>query len=497
MDILAELNPAQQKAVETVEGPLLILAGPGSGKTRVITHRIAYLVKVCGINPYRIMAVTFTNKAAKEMRERLEKLLGQTTEALTLGTFHAICARILRQEGKAIGLNPQFTIYDDDDQISLIKQSIQEVGLDPKQYTPKAVQSAISYAKSHLLSPEAYREQARRHFDEVVFRIYERYQQLLNQSQTVDFDDLLMKTVVLFKNYSEILAKYQSRYLHILVDEFQDTNTTQYELIKLLAGKHRNVCVVGDPDQSIYSWRYADVRNILSFEKDYPDTSLAMLEDNYRSTQTILDVATQLISANKNRKPKELRTENEKGLPVSLIETYSEAEEAQYVVGEIDRLVNEEHCLPEDIAIMYRVNAQSRALEEAFIRHGMAYRIVGGTRFYQRREVKDIIAYLRVIYNTVDNVSLMRIINIPGRGIGPRTMTELSAYARAENISLYQSLESAVEKDSPHLASKAVQSITGFLSLMKDLVSKGKEQKVFEALGSRRDTLRLEDETDR
>jgi DNA helicase-2/ATP-dependent DNA helicase PcrA len=475
MDILADLNPSQQQAVESIEGPLLIIAGPGSGKTRVITYRIAYLIKVCGINPYRILAVTFTNKAAREMRERLEKLLGKTAENLTMGTFHAICARILRQEGSAIGLSPQFNIYDEEDQLSLVKQSIQEVGIDPKQYTPKAIQSAIKFAKSHLLSPEAFAEQAKRYFDEVAYRVYERYQQLMDQSQTVDFDDLLMKVVQLFKQHPEILEKYQNRYLHVMVDEFQDTNVTQYELVKMLAGKHRNICVVGDPDQSIYSWRYADVRNILSFEKDYPDSKVAVLEHNYRSTQTILDAATRLISANKKRKAKKLKTDNEPGLPVMLVETYGEAEEAQYVVKEIDRLINEEKFNPGDLAVMYRVNAQSRALEEAFIRHGMPYRLVGGTRFYERREVKDIIAYLRSLHNPADAVSLMRIINIPGRGIGPRTITELSAYSRNNNISLFETVRNSVEKGEPRLAPKITQGLTGFVELMDRLGSRSHE----------------------
>ncbi|MBM3176338.1 MAG: AAA family ATPase, partial [Chloroflexi bacterium] len=322
MDVLANLNPAQKQAVETIKGPLLIIAGPGSGKTRVITHRVAYLIKTCGVSPHHIMAVTFTNKAAKEMMERLEKLLGQMSESLTLGTFHAICARILRRDGKAIGLDSHFVIYDDEDQLSLIKQCLQELDLDPKQYSPRAIQSAIDFAKSQLLSPIDYAEQARSYFEEIVHRVYERYQHHLTQSQGLDFDDLLMKTVQLFDKHPEILQKYQDRYLHILVDEFQDTNTTQYALIKQLSGKHRNVCVVGDPDQSIYSWRFADIRNILSFERDFPDAKVALLEQNYRSTKSILGVASYIISANSQRKPKDLWTKNEDGVPVSVIATY-------------------------------------------------------------------------------------------------------------------------------------------------------------------------------
>ncbi len=465
MDILANLNPAQKQAVETTEGPLLILAGPGSGKTRVITHRIAYLIKICGINPYRLLAVTFTNKAANEMRERLEKLLGKAAESLTVGTFHSICARILRQEGKAIGLNPNFTIYDEDDQQSLIKQSIQEVGLDPKQYTPSAIQSAIKLAKSQLMPPGDYAQKTSSYFEEVVHRVYERYQQLLNQTQTVDFDDLLMKTVQLFNQHQNILTKYQSRYLHILVDEFQDTNTTQYFLIKQLAGKHRNICVVGDPDQSIYSWRFADLRNILSFEKDYPDAKIIILEHNYRSTQTILEVATNIIAANKQRKPKNLVTDNEAGEPVTIVRAYNEDEEAQFVVSEIDKLVNEKLVSPGECAVMYRVNAQSRALEEAFMRHGMSYRLVGGTRFYQRREIKDVVAYLKFIHNPDDAVSLMRIINVPGRGIGPRTLTELSAWATDQGITVHKALEMISQENGPPIAARASHALSDFFNL--------------------------------
>src|SRR3972149_4983443 len=291
MDILAELNPAQRQAVEAINGPVLILAGPGSGKTRVITHRIAYLVKVVGVNPRRILAVTFTNKAAREMEPRLNKLVSGSVKDLTLGTFHAICARILRQDGRAIGIDPKFVIYDDDDQISLLKKSLQELALDPKQYAPRAIQSAITAAKSQLIAPSDYLIHGRSYFEEIVARVYEKYEGLLKASSALDFDDLLMKTVLLFRQDQELLARYQSRYLHIQVDEFQDTNLVQYELMKQLAGKYRNICVVGDPDQSIYSWRAADLRNILNFEKDYPDAKVVLLEQNYRPTKMILETA--------------------------------------------------------------------------------------------------------------------------------------------------------------------------------------------------------------
>ena len=480
MDILATLNPVQREAVEATEGPVLILAGPGSGKTRVITHRVAYLVRGCGVNPHHIMAVTFTNKAAREMKERLEQLLGWEIEALTLGTFHAICARILRREGKATGLNAGFVIYDDEDQLNLIKQSLREVNLDPKQYAPRALQSAISAAKSRLISPKGYAQQIQSYFEEIVQRVYQHYQQLLSQSGAVDFDDLLMKTVELFRNHPQILNRYQSRYLHILVDEFQDTNIAQYMLIKQLAGKHHNICVVGDPDQSIYSWRFADLRNILSFEKDYPEAKVVFLEQNYRSTKTILEVASDVISANVQRKPKNLWTENEVGSPVAIIESYSEEEEAQSVVNEIEKLISQEQISLKDCAVMYRVNAQSRVLEETFMRYGMPYKLVGGTRFYRRQEIKDIIAYLRVIHNPHDNVSLARIINVPGRGIGQGTLNKLRAWARPHDTSLYDSLKQVVEEKT--LSSRITQALTGFVALIDELMVKSHELNLAELL---------------
>ncbi len=480
MDILATLNPAQRQAVEAIEGPVLILAGPGSGKTRVITHRVAYLIKVCGISPHHVMAVTFTNKAAREMKERLEQLLRQEIEALTLGTFHAICARILRREGKAIELNPRFVIYDDEDQLNLIKQSLQEINLDPKQYAPRVLQSAISAAKSRIITPKDYAQQIHSYFEEIVQRVYQRYQQSLGQSEAVDFDDLLMKTVQLFQAHPEILGRYQSRYVHILVDEFQDTNIAQYMLIKQLAGKYHNICVVGDPDQSIYSWRFADLRNILSFEKDYPEAKVVLLEQNYRSTKTILQVASDVISANVQRKPKNLWTENQVGSPVVIIESYSEEEEAQAVVNEIEKLVNQEQISLKDCAVMYRVNAQSRVLEETFMRYGVPYKLVGGTRFYQRREVKDIITYLRVIHNHHDNISLSRIINIPRRGIGPHTLSQLQAPARFQDASLYSTLHQVIQEKS--FTSRITQTLARFTTIIDELTAKSHELHLSELL---------------
>jgi len=480
MEILASLNPAQRQAVEAIEGPVLILAGPGSGKTRVITHRVAYLVKVCGVSPQRIMAVTFTNKAAREMRERLEQLLGQVSEALTLGTFHAICSRILRREGQAIGLNSRFVIYDDEDQLNLIKRSLQELNLDPKQYAPRALQSGISAAKSRLITPQDYAQQVNSYFEEIVQRVYQRYQQLLSQSGAVDFDDLLMKTVQVFNDHPEILSRYQSRYGHVLVDEFQDTNIAQYELIKQLAGKYHNICVVGDPDQSIYSWRFADLRNILSFERDYPEAKVMFLEQNYRSTRIILEVASDVISTNVQRKPKNLWTENEVGSAVVIIESYSQEEEAQSVVNEIEKLVSQDQISLKDCAVMYRVNAQSRVLEETFMRYGVPYKLVGGTRFYRRQEIKDIIAYLRVIHNPHDNVSLARIINTPVRGIGQGTLGKLQAWAASQDASLYDALKQAVE--SKALFPRVIQALIGFVSLVDRLIAKSHELNLAELL---------------
>jgi DNA helicase II / ATP-dependent DNA helicase PcrA len=475
MDILAGLNPAQKKAVETIDGPVLILAGPGSGKTRVITHRVAYLVNTCGISPRHILAVTFTNKAAREMVERLQKLVSGSINDLTMGTFHAICARILRRDGKALGIDAGFIIYDEDDQINLIKRSLQELNLDPKKFVPRAVLSAISALKSHMLSPQECNQGSRSYFDEVVGRVYERFQQLLDESHALDFDDLLMRTVLLFRTHPEILKKYQDRYVHVMVDEFQDTNLAQYELVKHIAGKYRNICVVGDPDQSIYSWRYADVRNILNFEKDYPDAKVVLLEQNYRSTGRILETAAHLIKVNQQRKQKQLWTDNVEGDLTNIIETYTEQEEAQFVVKEIERLVDAGEAKLGDCAVLYRTNAQSRVIEESFVRYGLAYRLVAGTRFYERREVKDLIAYLRLIQNPHDSVSLLRIINVPGRGVGQRTLDDLAKWAGSQGISQYEALQRlavpGAEISGVPFNPRVARTLGSFGALIRDLLS--------------------------
>ncbi|MCL2281247.1 MAG: UvrD-helicase domain-containing protein, partial [Dehalococcoidia bacterium] len=403
-------------------------------------------MNVCGVSSRNILAVTFTNKAAREMQERLSQLASVASQGITMGTFHAICAKILRVDGKAIGIEQGFVIYDQGDQLALVKRSMAELNLDPKQYSPSAVLGQISAAKSQIFGPKDYIQRGRSYFEEIAGRVYERYQEMLKASNALDFDDLLMRTVELFRKHNGVLERYQTRYVHVMVDEFQDTNTVQYELVKMLAGKHRNLCVVGDPDQSIYSWRSADLRNILNFEKDYPDAKTIILAQNYRSTKTIIDTASSVISANKQRKPKQLYTENEQGVPVTLAETYNEQEEAQFVVNEIEKLVSRGDTALRDMAVMFRTNAQSRALEEAFIRYGMPYKLVAGTRFYERREVKDIIAYLRLLLNPSDDISFMRIVNIPPRGIGERTVADLSARAKEQGISLYDAIRKMSEQ---------------------------------------------------
>jgi len=438
-ETLETLNPAQRKAVEAVEGPVLVLAGPGSGKTRVLTHRIAYLVKTCGIEPYHILAVTFTNKAAREMRARIGTLIGERLRRLTVGTFHAICARFLRREARHLPFEGNFVIYDDDDQKRLIRGILRELNLDDKTYRPSSVHNAISRAKNDLISPSAYNPPS--YWHEAVRRVYQRYQESLTASGALDFDDLLMKVVELFESNGEILERYRRRYHFLLVDEFQDTNHAQYALLRLLAGKRGNLFVVGDEDQSIYRWRGADFRNVLRFREEYPDAKLHLLEQNYRSTQNILDVAHQVISLNRSRVPKELWTQNSAGEKTVVFEAYDEHEEAQYVTNEIRRLVSQGECRLRDCAVMYRTNAQSRVLEDSFMRQGMPYKLVGATRFYQRREVKDVLAYLRLIHNPLDSVGLQRIINTPPRGIGRKTLADITEWAAQKGVPFYTALQ--------------------------------------------------------
>ena len=473
--VLEGLNAAQKEAVETIQGPLLIIAGPGSGKTRVITHRIAYLVRDCGVSPYRILAVTFTNKSAREMRHRVERLVGTRSDAITMGTFHAFCAQLLRRDGGFISLPSSYTIYDADDQLAVIKQAMELAELDPKRNQPQAVRSVISRAKSVLMDSQGLAQRPGSYFEELCARVYHHYEELLARNHAVDFDDLLMKSVQLLQEHQEVREKYQGRYLHVMVDEFQDTNVVQYQLARLLAGEHRNICVVGDPDQSIYSWRSADIRNILSFQRDYPDARTVSLEQNYRSTGTILEAAKGLISANGKRLDKDLFTDNAPGAPVVVHETYDAEEEAAFVVGEVDRLVRRERFNPGDCAVMYRVNAQSRALEEACLRLGMKYRLVGGTRFYQRREVKDLMAYLRLLHNPMDEVSLGRVINVPPRGIGAKSVQELVGWAQGQDLPMLTAIQriasarSAGEACPVPLPSRAATSMANLAGIVDEL----------------------------
>jgi DNA helicase II / ATP-dependent DNA helicase PcrA len=434
MSVLDGLNPAQARAVQAIDGPVLVLAGPGSGKTRVLTHRIAYLIDVCGVRPYQILAVTFTNKAAREMIARLNALIGADTSQLTIGTFHAICARILRREGAHLGIASSFVIYDEDDQRRLVTRVLKELNLDNKTYAPSSVLGAISRAKNELQTAKTYQPATLWH--EAVRRVFERYDQLKAESNALDFDDLLLKTEELLRTVDDVRQRYQRRYAHILVDEFQDTNRAQYELIRHLAGERRNVFVVGDEDQSIYSWRGADWRNVARFRSDYPDAQTHLLEQNYRSTRTILDAAQAVIAHNVQRTDKKLWTRNGRGESIRLFEAYEESQEAAYVVDEIERLIAQGEVRAGNCAVMFRTNAQSRALEEVLMRRTIPYRLVGGTRFYQRQEIKDVLAYLRVVYNPDDVVSLLRVISAPPRGIGARTVEQLGGWADAQGISM-------------------------------------------------------------
>jgi len=432
VDFVSGLNSQQQQAVMAGLGPVLVLAGPGSGKTRVLTHRIAYLVGAMGISPYQILAVTFTNKAAKEMDSRVVGLVGDYIHGLTLGTFHATCARLLRREAEHLPFDSNFVIFDADDQLSLVKQAIRELDQDEKRYRPQGVHAAISNAKNELLLPDRFPITTYR--DEVVKRVYKRYQELLLASNALDFDDLLLWTAYLLEENIPVREKYARRYEHVLVDEFQDTNMAQYVLLKHLASFHNNIFVVGDTDQSIYRWRGADYRNVLRFEQDYPDAQVILLEQNYRSTQAILDVAMAVIDRNPHRTPKRLFTDRGPGQKITLHETYDDRVEASYVVDTIASLVHARQVQPGDFAVMYRTNAQSRLLEEAFLQAGLPYKLVGAQRFYGRREIKDVIAYLRLVHNPGDELSLTRVINIPHRGIGDKTYLSLRVQAQKMNL---------------------------------------------------------------
>lgn len=443
MDLMQGLNEPQQRAVACLQGPLLIVAGAGSGKTRVLTFRIANLLEH-GVPPYRILAITFTNKAAREMRERVDALIGDAAQDVWLSTFHSFCARFLRMELEHYGRYAKnFVIYDAADSKGLIRECLKELNIDEKHTAPGAVQAHISDAKNRLLDVAAFTAQATDFFAEQVAKIYALYQSKLQENNALDFDDLLMLTVELLTKNEELRAKYQKKFQYILVDEYQDTNGAQYAITKLLAAEHRNICVVGDADQSIYGWRGADMRNIMNFEKDYPEATVILLEQNYRSTKNILAAANAVIENNLTRKKKELWTDNPTGDRITIYEGATEKNEASYIVREVERLHTMFHVKYGDIAVLYRTNAQSRNIEEAFYATGVPYAMVGSVRFYDRREIKDIIAYLRVIYNPRDTLSLLRIINVPRRGLGPTSIARMMETAEEYRISLFEVITDA------------------------------------------------------
>ncbi len=469
-DLLSGLNPQQREAVSAGEGPVLVLAGPGSGKTRVLTHRIAYLIREMGISPKHIVAVTFTNKAAAEMRTRADKILGGYTDGLQIGTFHSICARLLRIEADHLdGYNRDYTIYDTDDQIKVMKEALTELNVDTKKFSPSRVLFAVSSAKNELISPAEYPSIARDYFGEIVGRAYPIYQDRMRRNNAMDFDDLLMQTVILLRDNEEVRFKYQRRYEHILVDEFQDTNTAQYRLVKMLAAPQYNVFVVGDEDQSIYAFRGADYRNVAQFRKDYPEAHVVLLEQNYRSTQIVLDVARSIIDKNKHRTPKRLFTEKEGGALVAIHEAYSEGEEGEWVVDKIRSMIRFNGYSYKDFAVMYRINAQSRALEDAFKATGVPYRLVGGVAFYQRREIKDIVAYLKVINYPGDTVSLNRIFNVPGRGIGDKTVQAFHSWVDARGKGYEEAFKALAKGELIPISGRAGKSLVEFARMIINL----------------------------
>ncbi len=506
---LAGLNPRQREAAAYVSSPLLIVAGPGSGKTRVMAHRVAYLIGHEGVAPWRILAVTFTNKAARELRERCERLVGgeeveshpspqpspargegvkgelspaerggderggRRRIALQVFTFHGFCARVLRQDGERVGLKSGFTIYDDDDQERVMKRVLEDLDADKKQFPPIGVLHAISDAKNRMLGPEQVIARVQSYRDEVIARAYPRYEAALAKANAADFDDLLLKVFHLFQGHPDALARFQDRYQHLLVDEFQDTNPLQFEVARMLAARHRNICVVGDPDQSIYSWRHADPTNLHEFLRVFPDAKVVTLDQSYRSTQTILSAADAVITNNAGRLDKKLWTENPQGAQVALAEAYDEDEEARLVLDEVDRLVAKDGINPRDVAVMYRINAQSRALEVACNRRGLPYRLVGGLKFYDRAEVKDVLAYLRMASNPADDSAVERIINTPPRGISERTVSELRRAAIAPNVPLLDMVFSLQERGgqaSPVLQPRAAGAVAAFADLAKRLI---------------------------
>ncbi len=463
--LLQGLNDRQKQAVQATEGPLLIMAGAGSGKTRVLTHRIAYLMAEKDVAPWNILAITFTNKAAREMRERIDRLVGPKAEDIWISTFHSMCVRILRRDIDRIGYSRNFTILDPTDQLSVIKNILKEKNVDPKKFDPRSILAGISSAKNELQTPEQVAKLAASPIENMVSDVYEQYQKRLKKNDSLDFDDLIMLTIHLFQRVPEVLEFYQRKFQYIHVDEYQDTNRAQYMIVRMLANRLKNICVVGDSDQSIYRWRGADIGNILSFEKDYENAQVIFLEQNYRSTQTILDAANAVIQNNSNRKEKKLWTDNGEGTKIGYYQAGSEQDEGYFVAGKINEYIGSGACDYKDIAILYRTNAQSRVIEEVFLKSNIPYKIVGGTKFYDRKEIKDILAYLRFIANPNDDISFSRVVNVPKRGIGATTVDKVINYATTQDIPISAALE---EVDFIGVSARATNSLNEFYTMIKN-----------------------------
>jgi len=461
-----ELNPTQREAVAATDGPVLVVAGAGSGKTRVLTYRIAHLIRDLGVSPYGILAITFTNKAANEMKERVAQLIGGVSRGMWVSTFHSACVRILRRDASMLGYRNTFSIYDDIDARRLVSYCVRDLDLDPKQFPPKGIRAAISNAKNELIDFESFSQQGSGLYHEKVADVYRLYQQRLLEASAMDFDDLLMVTVELLGAFPKVLEGYQDRFQYVLVDEYQDTNHAQYRLIQLLAAKHRNLCVVGDSDQSIYAFRGADVRNILEFERDYEDARVIILDRNYRSTQMILDAANAVIGNNRGRKPKHLWTDLGTGEPVTVYRAQDEHDEAAFIAEQLGGLEDVGKRLS-DAAVFYRTHAQSRVLEEILVRYGVPYQVIGGPKFYDRREVKDAMAYLRALVNPADEVAVKRIVNVPKRGIGATSIGHIDRFAEANRLTFYEALERADENT--RLTARAPKLIAEFVALMGSL----------------------------
>ena len=463
--LLQGMNDRQAEAVQTTEGPLLIMAGAGSGKTRVLTHRIAYLIEEKMVNPWNILAITFTNKAAREMRERAFDLNSRTQDTL-IATFHSMCVRILRRDADHIGYNRNFTIVDPGEQRTLMKRILKELNVDPKKFTERTILGTISNSKNDLVTAESYAKNANDLYSEIVAKAYKRYETELKRSESMDFDDLIMNTILLFDKNPDVLAYYQGKFQYIHVDEYQDTNHAQYQLVQLLAKRFKNLCVVGDADQSIYGWRGADMQNILDFEQDYPEAKVVLLEENYRSTKTILQAANEVINNNQKRRPKKLWTQNADGENIIYHRSGDEREEANFVAGQINHELQENKRQYSDFAVLYRTNAQSRAIEEALLKSNIPYTMVGGTKFYSRKEIRDIVAYLNVIANVRDNISFERIVNEPKRGVGPKALETLRDFATQQDVSL---LEAARDVTLSSLKGKAASELFNLAHILLNL----------------------------